>query len=257
MVAAVCQRSIANSRASAIRNAKAKPRAKGRGFRVERRGGARRRQRGPTVTGADETAQKFWTKYFVSKDHVSWAEFVDKFFHYFQVPVQERENNFKALKAVVVEGLDKPGDQTVSIEQFGKVADWFGPCTVYTMQLAGNGFLDRIRKLLFAPWFHGDIDTSECDRRLQDKPVGTFLIRFSDNIRGCFAIGYVDRKGTISRGRIQYDSKQQLFKLNTLQVPTMEEILKEIENTGKVQLKTCSGSKYPAYFEGTEKPSTI
>lgn len=52
------------------------------------------------------------------------------------------------------------------------------------------------------PWFFGDISSDEANGLLQGKPFGTFLLRFSTNQPGCFAVSFVGADGQVLRGLI-------------------------------------------------------
>ena len=52
------------------------------------------------------------------------------------------------------------------------------------------------------PWFFGDATGEEAKNLLEGKPVGTFLVRFSENKPGCFAISFVIPSGEVKKGLI-------------------------------------------------------
>jgi len=52
------------------------------------------------------------------------------------------------------------------------------------------------------PWFFGDISREESEELLKGQPVGTFLVRFSTNQPGCYAVSFVGPEQTILRGLI-------------------------------------------------------
>jgi RhoGEF domain/WW domain/SH2 domain/CBL proto-oncogene N-terminus, EF hand-like domain len=53
-------------------------------------------------------------------------------------------------------------------------------------------------QLPYETWFHGDIDSTQADKYLQGKKVGTFLIRFSSQ-PGYFAGSYVDENHQVGK----------------------------------------------------------
>jgi len=85
------------------------------------------------------------------------------------------------------------------------------------------------------PWFWGEISAEESDRKLQGKPVGTFLIRFS-KMAAHYAASFVGppqdgttvRKGLISKtpgGGFQVESSGQVFE-------TMEDLVGGYQASG-------------------------
>jgi len=52
------------------------------------------------------------------------------------------------------------------------------------------------------PWFFGDITAKEAEQALLGQPVGTFLMRFSQKVVGCFAVSFVGENGEVSKGLI-------------------------------------------------------
>lgn len=92
-------------------------------------------------------------------------------------------------------------DDTVSMEQFGKMMDWFGPIRKDARAL----ILSRIREVLRRPWFHGDLPTVETEARIMTRDVGTFLVRFSNSAPGVFAISKVAAPLKVNHLRVSRD----------------------------------------------------
>jgi len=49
-------------------------------------------------------------------------------------------------------------------------------------------FLSRFTAVVSQPWFHGLISAEDSERLLHNKPVGTFLVRFSTAAFGVFTV---------------------------------------------------------------------
>ena len=92
-------------------------------------------------------------------------------------------------------------DDMVSMEQFGKMMDWFGPIRKDARAL----ILSRIREVLRRPWFHGDLPTVETEARIMTRDVGTFLVRFSNSAPGVFTISKVTAPLKVNHLRVSRD----------------------------------------------------
>ena len=61
----------------------------------------------------------------------------------------------------------------VSIENFSKLLEWFGPLT--------SNIIPRIKDIVSQVWFHGNLSHIQAERMISKKPnlkKGTFLIRY-------------------------------------------------------------------------------
>jgi hypothetical protein len=70
---------------------------------------------------------------------------------------------------------------SVTLEKFQQFYVWFGPW----FEVAGNHIIHEINTLTLAPWFHGDISSTEAAARLQNRADGTFLVRLSTSVKQC------------------------------------------------------------------------
>ena len=116
--------------------------------------------------------------------------------------------SIKCLRAIFTvdaknrDGAMTDGEPEVDMEKFGNMCQWFGP--IVNMKKSQVVILDNVRELLNKPWFHGDIETAEAELILKQRPVGTFLIRFS-SIVGHYTISKVDTN-RITHQRIMHQA---------------------------------------------------
>eukprot|EP00007_Cunea_sp_BSH-02190019_P002207 CAMPEP_0174248976 /NCGR_PEP_ID=MMETSP0417-20130205/43348_1 /TAXON_ID=242541 /ORGANISM="Mayorella sp, Strain BSH-02190019" /LENGTH=776 /DNA_ID=CAMNT_0015328843 /DNA_START=37 /DNA_END=2364 /DNA_ORIENTATION=+ len=146
---------------------------------------------------ADKTGKKFWRKHFFRQDVVPWRDLKKAVFERFASKrsrvrpdvMMLFERQVKCLKSLlVVVELEDEDEEEVSLTEFGRITDWFGP---FVEERDCTRFLSRIETTVSKPWFHGCISAQEAEDRLQPEPVGSYLVRFS-GIKGTFTIS---RKG--------------------------------------------------------------
>lgn len=107
----------------------------------------------------------------------------------------------KPASATAARDPTSSNDDMVSMEQFGKMMDWFGPIRKDARAL----ILSRIREVLRRPWFHGDLPTVETEARIMTRDVGTFLVRFSNSAPGVFTISKVTAPLKVNHLRVSRD----------------------------------------------------
>jgi hypothetical protein len=211
----------------------------------------------------DHFGRLFWQHNFMNHDEVPWKDFAFAFMKFmnmmpFDLALLDRPTrdlnivSIKCLKALVAEKpkvkTERPSAEVVSLERFGRQLNWFGPITDPSQTPAGQGILDRMRKMMMQPWFHGDTNTEEAQERLSGKLGGTFLIRFS-SVDGWYTISQITELRAIRHQRIkhkpgtkyyvdgeEYDSLEHLVRARGLNLP-------------------CGGSRYQHIF--AENPPEI
>merc|ERR1712137_27496 len=186
----------------------------------------------------DLNGRKLWKTYFMGKkfrEHVTWKNFVIALLSSFGKPIPEVwDNRWKALKALVVDN-----DNRVTIEQFSKILEWFGPMDDL------DEFLNTIEKLLQQPWFHGDISSEDAENKLSRRQVGTFLVRFSSREPGCYAITATTDKA-LKHFRI-YHRPGLGYLLGTKECAHLEDFV-NIHGEKLGLLHPCPGSEFQAIF---------
>ncbi|PRP83808.1 SH2 domain-containing protein [Planoprotostelium fungivorum] len=202
----------------------------------------------------DAQGRIFWKTHYLKEEEVPWNDFVEALCKYVGMRDDgNRETNQKCLKAILVE----PKKETVSIEAFGKVLDWFAMAHGVT-SVEADTVLDRIRELLTRSWFHGDITTAEAEQKLVGLPHGAFLVRFSSTNAGNYTISSVAKNGTPRHQRVS-SVPGQGYNLNGLVRPSLPQIVNDCDGL----YIPCPGSKYQSLFaspiqgSGYEQCSTM
>eukprot|EP01117_Protostelium_nocturnum_P016187 TRINITY_DN6358_c0_g1_i2.p1 TRINITY_DN6358_c0_g1~~TRINITY_DN6358_c0_g1_i2.p1 ORF type:complete len:818 (-),score=193.84 TRINITY_DN6358_c0_g1_i2:139-2592(-) len=107
----------------------------------------------------------------------------------------------------------------------------------------GKWELEFIRIICCRPWFHGFLESTAAQKELKDKPVGTFLIRFSLTTPGMYALSVV-RKSGIYHGRIECSKqpgKAPEFRLDGKEYSSIDEM---VEKHKVVPLISKTGEPY-------------
>lgn len=111
----------------------------------------------------------------------------------------------ECIKAVFAKhGPEGDDNFVVTLERFGHMLTYFGPIVEENKSVL---FLDRVRRLLFQEWFHGETETAQAENLinqfLKDRPGMPFLVRLSSTKPGNFVVtrATVDN---ILHERIQY-----------------------------------------------------
>jgi len=188
----------------------------------------------------DENGRKMWKKYFMKdklRETISWKNFVIALTNLFKarVPKDPNDTRWKCLKALLADESEK-----VSIEQFSRILDWFGP-------LEGLEILEQVEDLLKREWFHGEISSDEAEKRLAKEKKGTFLVRFSSRDPGCYAISGVSQGGRLKHYRI-YHKPGLKYLIGKSECSSLESIINKYHK--ELYLKTpCPGSPYQDIFE--------
>ena len=94
----------------------------------------------------DEMGRKLWKKYFLGtklRERVSWKNFTIALTSIFKesVPTNAQDTRWKCLKTLLVTKGDK-----VTMEQFSRILEWFGPLNNL------REFLESIESLLRRPY---------------------------------------------------------------------------------------------------------
>jgi len=64
--------------------------------------------------------------------------------------------------------------------------------------------IENIRIICAQEWFFGDISTQDAVEELTGRPAGTFLVRFSESVPGCYTLSQVKEGRRILHQRIKH-----------------------------------------------------
>jgi len=108
--------------------------------------------------------------------------------------------------------------------------------------------LDKTRKLMSNPWFHGDTTTEEAQERLSGKPGNTFLIRFS-SVDGWYTISQITDARAIRHQRVKHKPGTR-YSVDGVEYDSLEHLVSQ-----RLLTLPCAGSRYQAIFQ--ENPPEI
>jgi serine/threonine protein kinase len=139
----------------------------------------------------------------------------------------------------------------VTIERFGSFCAFFGPLKGPWVPGGDLELLGRLLTLCSRNWYHGEISSSECVRRLTGRPAGTFLVRNSGSARGAFAISKQTAQGIVhlrvTRGT---DSLSVQTTANSSTFTATNVVLLVEQHADELGLiYACPGSQFAALFE--------
>lgn len=128
----------------------------------------------------ESQAEAFWrSQRWASGSMIPWGQF-------FAALSKQAKGPIDAMADFISYILFYPEGQSkgvVSMADFVKFLAWFGPLQDCATEVAN---------IVDQEWFHWFISREHAQELLRDKPVGTFLIRFSSQ-PGRFALSYADR----------------------------------------------------------------
>jgi len=203
----------------------------------------------------DPDAQAFWKEKFLSAKKlqrvIKFNDFCNALYRYLGLGKPPKDDgsetkdpfilNLRALKALA--GLPEPGNEntlTVEIEAFGRLVQWFGP---FKNAKGQETILDRMRLTCGLPGFYGNLETKEAQSRLEGKPVGYYLIRFSLSEPLGYAITRVGQGDQIKNVKILIKNHEFCVTEKGKTYPSLEALITELKDT--LELRTgLGGSKF-------------
>jgi len=190
----------------------------------------------------DKHGRALWKKQFLVKDNldesIPWKQFVIGLTSYFKekIPGNPDDVRYLSLHALLANNQE----ETVTIESFGRLLEWFGPVESL------DELLDGVVNLLKKSWFHGEISSEEAERLLGKQKKGTFLVRFSARDPGSYAITTVSESNNIKHFRV-YHKPGLKYLIGKTECDTLEEIISKYHKD--LYLKTsCPGSRFEEIF---------
>jgi len=190
----------------------------------------------------DRLGRDMWKKSFSTKDglreSVQWREFLIALSDYFKkaLPKDAEDLRYKCLHILLVKN-----NEVVTIEDWSRLLDWFGP-----MENLDQLF-ERILALLRQPWFHGDMSSDLAEKSLRKQKKGFFLVRFSSTDAGCYAITSLAKDGKLKHYKIVHKPGQP-YMIGKIEASTLDEIVTKYRKD--LYLKhPCPGSPFTYLFD--------
>lgn len=122
--------------------------------------------------------------------------------------------------------------------------------------------MDTVLNCCEKPWFHGHIDATTAEKRLRNQPIGSFLVRFSSSIPGCFSISYrFGEVGDTARVLHLQIQRQPLgkFVIRNFTFNSLPGAIEELQNNAVFKEYCLTGpcdhpSDFASIFENSIKP---
>jgi len=193
---------------------------------------------------SEPDAQAFWKEKFLSTKRLQksvkfdkeFAPAIYRFLGLGKVPQNNSSEtkdpailNFRALRALAAQRESQgDGPMVVDIEAYGRLVRWFGP---FKNKHGEETILDRMRLTCSLPGFWGDLETKEAQTRLEGKPEGFYLIRFSLSEPLGYAITRVGAGNQIKNVKILIKNWEFCVTEKGKTYPNLEALVTEVRDT--------------------------
>eukprot|EP01114_Cavostelium_apophysatum_P001871 TRINITY_DN11645_c0_g1_i2.p1 TRINITY_DN11645_c0_g1~~TRINITY_DN11645_c0_g1_i2.p1 ORF type:complete len:632 (-),score=192.54 TRINITY_DN11645_c0_g1_i2:34-1929(-) len=198
------------------------------------------------IGAKNELGRQFWKETFRAQAVVDWKDFIVAFSAKIGAPSATDPENIQLLcLKELVSRKSKQGKEEVTLDDFGKMLEWFGPLEKGTLVLR------KIENQLRMKGFFGPIETAEAEKMLNGKKAGSYIVRFSTRDPGCYAVTVLSKAGVLKHYRISHKAGGK-YVLGTNEYDSLEELIKA--HRKDLYLKTpVLGSKYEAMFTANDK----
>eukprot|EP01091_Cochliopodium_minus_P017190 TRINITY_DN6667_c0_g1_i2.p1 TRINITY_DN6667_c0_g1~~TRINITY_DN6667_c0_g1_i2.p1 ORF type:complete len:387 (+),score=101.13 TRINITY_DN6667_c0_g1_i2:342-1502(+) len=163
----------------------------------------------------DPNGRKFWKENFIVKGNdkkelkmnIPFSEFILAFVKIFHISVLDQ----KSIEVQVLKELFCKNN-TVSLENFGKVIGFFFPLTpVSEMKISEATWIKKVVNIVKQSWFFGDLDKDDAFKiAKKTNRIGDFLLRFSSGGSN-WVLTYVGQKNSIYHTRILHPHASDSF----------------------------------------------
>jgi len=157
----------------------------------------------------DPVGADFWRTHFAGKEFVPFDTFIHEFVNAVEgsKPFSEDDDKDKELLKLLMGSMHDDGilspELVVTIEAFGNILDYFGP--MGSDPSLKKNVIKRIISTCRRAYFFGEISSKVAENNhLRLCVPGTYLVRLSEAIPGCFTISRNTAEGGIKHHRIYY-----------------------------------------------------
>jgi len=196
------------------------------------------------ISEANEIGRQLWKDNFLGQQNVPFIKFIPVFNKYSgcSIPQDKTDILYQLPEEMFCTKVN--GENVVFLENFGSALEWIGPLK------NDKKMLQEIHDLFRTKGFFGDIETGEAEKKMSGKSKGTYLIRFSSNKPGSYAITVRDTSD-IRHYRISHKAGQP-YELSGIKFASLDEVISKKKKD--LHLSTpCEGSKFEAMFKAWEK----
>jgi serine/threonine protein kinase len=200
------------------------------------------------ITKSNAEGRVFWKQCFTEKEEiletVPWHKFLQNLVDFCNLnfpkdkPLDELIE-IKSLKIVLV-GTLSAREEFVTIENFSRILEWFGPFTRDTK------FLETIQDTISMNGFFGDISSTDAEQVMAGKKAGQYMIRFSSQQPGYYTITAMAPDNTLKHYRIKHKAGLG-FLLGNQEYPSLAKLLKAHRKDLGLK-RAVKGSKYSQLF---------
>jgi serine/threonine protein kinase len=203
------------------------------------------------ISEVNYLGRELWKENFLEKSQVLWNDFLNSLLKKINYSESNIEENIhiESLKLLIVK-MDQSKNEIVTLENFAKILEWFGPIK------KGDEFLHNITHLLKMKGFFGAIESKDAENLIgARKTKGDYLIRFSNSEPGSFTITSYSKQGQVTHYRISHKAGSSYELLNK-QFSSLEQLIRDIKK--ELFLKNpLSGSPFENFFLTYEKKLNI
>eukprot|EP01117_Protostelium_nocturnum_P003651 TRINITY_DN14936_c0_g1_i1.p1 TRINITY_DN14936_c0_g1~~TRINITY_DN14936_c0_g1_i1.p1 ORF type:complete len:629 (+),score=258.47 TRINITY_DN14936_c0_g1_i1:114-2000(+) len=198
------------------------------------------------ISERNEMGREMWKESFLKQHSVPVQSFFKTLYKKIGItlPGDPDDLYLQCLRILLVH-KDASGADIVTLEDFSRMLEWFGPLE------RGNVILQRIDAGLRQKGFFGEIETSDAEKILNGKKKGTYIIRFSTRDPGCYAITVLSKESSLKHYRILHKAGQPYF-IGNNQYSSLDALIKAHKKDLYLKYPHI-GSKYESMFNAHDR----
>ena len=179
----------------------------------------------------DEEPRRFWQTYFKEEESIPFDELCEM--------AEDMFLNIEPLKEILCQEGDK-----ITMAHFTRLYRWFGAWFKFG---ESRETIQRIHELAAKDWFHGFISKETTMYRLNNRSLGTFLIRLSDtNPEYPLTISYIGQKDgrqLLQHTRIRkVGANPPVYEFNRKRFGSVDEIISCCADAGTLSIPCPKGA---------------